>query len=200
MKRIISIQHCESIHHTNGMIGSWTDWELSENGIVQAHSIGKKLKKEYKDKYIVYTSDLKRASQTANIIGTYIDSNPIEVFELRELNLGSAVGKSSKWCQENAKPFEFDVDFKCLEDAESTRDHYIRIKPFIDQLLANDEENIIIVSHGGTASVIHNIFMDLPVEHMNILRIHSGAGSLSKYVVENGTRKIYAIGDTSYRK
>ncbi len=32
MKTIITIQHTQSIHHTNGMVGSWTDWELSELG------------------------------------------------------------------------------------------------------------------------------------------------------------------------
>jgi hypothetical protein len=30
MQNMITIQHTQSIHHTNGMIGSWTDWDLSE--------------------------------------------------------------------------------------------------------------------------------------------------------------------------
>lgn len=30
MKNIITVQHTQSVHHTNGMVGSWTDWELSE--------------------------------------------------------------------------------------------------------------------------------------------------------------------------
>ena len=64
MKNIITIQHTESIHHTNGMVGSWTDWDLSELGVKQAHNIGKRLSKEIKDKdYIIYTSDLKGAPQ-----------------------------------------------------------------------------------------------------------------------------------------
>ena len=46
MKTIITVQHTQSIHHTNGMVGSWTDWELSELGLVQADNIGKKLKSE----------------------------------------------------------------------------------------------------------------------------------------------------------
>lgn len=33
MKQIITIQHTQSIHHTNGMAGSWTDWDLSELGV-----------------------------------------------------------------------------------------------------------------------------------------------------------------------
>lgn len=30
MKTIITIQHTQAVHHTNGMVGSWTDWELTE--------------------------------------------------------------------------------------------------------------------------------------------------------------------------
>ena len=43
MKQIITIQHTQSIHHTNGMVGSWTDWDLSELGVEQAEKIGQKL-------------------------------------------------------------------------------------------------------------------------------------------------------------
>lgn len=46
MKQIITIQHTQSIHHTNGMVGSWTDWDLSESGIEQAERIGQKLAKQ----------------------------------------------------------------------------------------------------------------------------------------------------------
>lgn len=200
MKRIISIQHCESIHHTNGMIGSWTDWELNENGIKQAHNIGKKLLVELKGNYVIYTSDLKRASMTASIIGEYLEIEPKPEKALRELNLGSACGKTTAWFKENSNPSSYDVDCKYLDDSETIRDHYNRLKPFMDEILQNDEENIIIVSHGGTASVLHMIFMELPIETMGRVRIHSGAGSLSKYVLDKGLRKIHAIGDTSYRK
>lgn len=33
MKNIITIQHTQSIHHINQMIGGWGDWSLSELGI-----------------------------------------------------------------------------------------------------------------------------------------------------------------------
>lgn len=70
MKTVITIQHTQSIHHTNGMIGSWTDWDLSETGRKQAECIGKKLSKELEGKnFVMYSSDLKRAKQTAEIVG-----------------------------------------------------------------------------------------------------------------------------------
>lgn len=43
MKQIYTIQHTQSIHHTNGMVGSWTDWDLTPLGMEQADRIGKKL-------------------------------------------------------------------------------------------------------------------------------------------------------------
>ena len=56
MKTIITIQHTQSVHHTNGMVGSWTDWELSELGINQAKKIGEKLKNELAGKGYLYAS------------------------------------------------------------------------------------------------------------------------------------------------
>ena len=53
MKQIITIQHTQSIHHTNGMVGSWTDWDLSELGIEQAERIGQKLAKQLSGHKIV---------------------------------------------------------------------------------------------------------------------------------------------------
>ena len=47
MKHINTIQHTQSVHHTNGMVGSWTDWDLTDLGRNQADRIGKKLKDEF---------------------------------------------------------------------------------------------------------------------------------------------------------
>ena len=67
MKQIITIQHTQSIHHTNGMVGSWTDWDLSELGIEQAERIGQKLAKQLSGhKIVMYASDLLRAKHTAD--------------------------------------------------------------------------------------------------------------------------------------
>ena len=43
MKHIITVQHTQSVHRTNGMAGSWTDWDLALLGKTQADRIGKKL-------------------------------------------------------------------------------------------------------------------------------------------------------------
>lgn len=92
MKQIITIQHTQSIHHTNGMVGSWTDWDLSELGIEQAERIGQKLAKQLSGhKIVMYASDLLRAKHTAEIVAKHMGITPNIRTELRERNLGKCV-------------------------------------------------------------------------------------------------------------
>ena len=88
MKTVITIQHTQSVHHTNGMVGSWTDWDLSEYGKKQAENIGRKFSAEFKDRnFVMYSSDLKRAAQTADIVGNCMGIKPVLTNALRERNL-----------------------------------------------------------------------------------------------------------------
>lgn len=200
MKTIITIQHTQSVHHTNGMVGSWTDWELSELGIKQANNIGKKLKAELAGrKFVIYSSDLLRAKQTAEIVGSYLDSSPILRSELKERNLGKCCGKSVQWLRENIEQQEKTIDDKLFSDAESRRDEWNRLKPFFDEIMSNGEENIIIVSHGDLLSVFNTMFLGLDAEMINACEMFGLAGGVS-YMFENneGKRFIKRISDMSY--
>ena len=46
MKHIVTIQHTQSQHHVNGMVGSWTDWPLTGLGMAQAKAICQNLAAE----------------------------------------------------------------------------------------------------------------------------------------------------------
>ncbi|WP_430861862.1 hypothetical protein [Clostridium perfringens] len=49
------INSFDTIKHTNGMVGSWTDWDLSELGIKQVNNIGRNLSRELENKkYVMY--------------------------------------------------------------------------------------------------------------------------------------------------
>lgn len=200
MKTIITIQHTQSIHHTNGMVGSWTDWDLSELGVQQAQRIGEKLKSELSGKtFVMYSSDLKRAKQTAEYVGANLGISPVLRTELRERNLGRCCGKSIKWLRENIEMQEKTIDDKLFSDAESRRDEWNRLKTFFDEIMSNDEENIIIVSHGDLLSVFNSMFLGLDVETINVGEIFGLAGGVS-FMFENdeGKRFIKRISDMSY--
>jgi probable phosphoglycerate mutase len=119
MKNIITIQHTQSIHHINGMVASWTDWDLTESGKEQARQIGKRLSAEIcGEQYVMYSSDLLRARHTAEIVADYLNITPIFTSVLRERNLDVAVGKSVKWLKENIEYPEKTVDDRMFHDAE----------------------------------------------------------------------------------
>ena len=168
MKRIITIQHPQSIHHTNKMIGSWTDWDLSEKGIKQAEAIANNLYEELSgETIIIYSSDLLRTKHTAQIIGKRFDLTPIYKFELRERNLGKCCGKSVEWLKANIEKQEITIDDKCFSDAESRRDAYNRLKPFFEEIIHGSDQNIIIVSHGDLLVLFNTLFLNLDVEVIN---------------------------------
>lgn len=202
MKNVITIQHTQSIHHTNGMVGSWTDWDLSEVGIQQANNIGKNLSNQLSDKnYVLYSSDLLRAKHTAEIIGKYLDVIPIFVTELRERNLGKCVGKSVQWLRDNIEVQEKSIDDKMFSDAESRRDEWNRLLPFFNELMANKHENIIIVSHGDLLSVFNTMWLCMDIEMLNRSEIFGLAGGVSfMQETSDGKRLIKRISDMSYIK
>lgn len=200
MKSIITIQHTESIHHTNGMVGSWTDWDLSEIGIKQANNIGRNLSKELENKkYVMYSSDLLRAKHTAKIIGKYLGIEPILARELRERNLGRCVGKSVKWLKENIEKEEKSIDDKMFSDAESRRDEWNRLLPFFNELMASEHENIIIVSHGDLLSVFNSMWLGMEVEMLNKSELFGLSGGVT-FMEEtaSGKRFMKRMSDMSY--
>ena len=182
------------------MVGSWTDWNLTDLGKQQADRIAEKLKQELDGKEVIlYTSDLKRAKQTADSIASRFQVEPIVRKELRERNLGRCCGKSVKWLRENLECDEKTIDDRLFSDAESRRDEWNRLKSFFDQVMAEDSENIIIVSHGDLLSVFNSMFLGLEVESLTAYEMFGFAGGVSQLIVrDDGKRIIKRISDMSF--
>jgi broad specificity phosphatase PhoE len=203
MKNIITIQHTQSVHHMNGMVGAWTEWGLTALGKQQAFNIGEALKKEVTDKhYVMYASDLLRAKQTADIVASLLGITPIYKKELREIDLGSATGKSIEWLRQNRIKQDMHtspLDYKLLPDAESKRDLYNRLLPFLHEIRNSQEKNIIIVSHGGTLSMLFYMWHNQDInnlEHTQFRGLPGGVSVLKES--DKGVRIIRKLNDLSY--
>ena len=195
MKKIITIQHTQSVHHTNGMIGSWTDWELAGLGKEHAENIGRKLSAELKGQtYKIYSSDLLRAKQTAEPLARYMGADINYLEKLREHNIGEAVGKSKQWANENALPVN-SFDDRPFRGAESWREFWERILDLYQDIIADEADNIILVAHGGTLAVWHQIWLGSDVQDCKF----GSAGSVSFMELnDNSERTITRLNDISY--
>jgi broad specificity phosphatase PhoE len=199
MKTIITVQHPQSVHHTNGMIGSWTDWDITDQGLRQAEAIGRRLASELTNIHCaLYTSDLLRARHTAEILSGHLHIPPQTSAALRERNLGQAVGKSVQWYRENSRE-ERSVDDRCFPDAESQRDVWNRLAPFLETVLTVQADTVLLVSHGDALSVFNSLWLELPPESLRHCRLSGLAGGVSfLYELPDGGRTIRRLSDMSY--
>ncbi len=184
MSNIILIQHCQSEHHINNMSGGWTDTSLTELGRKQAETIGQKLKGIVDNNvYALYSSDLMRASQTAEIVGTQLGLDVIQDKGLREINTGVAAGKTKDWARANRKPLTrsgFDLDHQEFQEGESWRQFYSRVCDSMDRIYESDKDkNLLIVTHGGTLGYILAWWMNFEPEMIVNAYFSSSVGGIT---------------------
>ena len=86
MYKLVLIRHGESEWNKLNLFTGWTDVELSEKGVAEAHRAGKTLKEEGYDFDVVYTSLLKRAIHTMNNVLFELDREWLPVYKSWRLN------------------------------------------------------------------------------------------------------------------
>ena len=86
MKKVVLIRHGESVWNKENRFTGWTDVDLSEKGVAEAHKAGKLLKEEDFCFEKAYTSYLKRAVKTLNVVLDEMDLDWIPVEKSWRLN------------------------------------------------------------------------------------------------------------------
>ena len=149
--------------------------------------MGKWLLQEGCDReFVMYASDLKRALQTAQEIGRVLGLQPVVTPVIREVNAGKGNGQPHGWYEANKEPEEegYNPDYRPFEDAESDRDLWNRLYPFCQEIISNDEEKILIVSHGTTLSFLQSMLMGDSFRDISRRRFRGAGGSVSKVILE----------------
>ena len=84
--QLVLARHGESVWNKENLFTGWTDVDLSEKGRNEAKEAGKLLKKENFDFDVCFTSYLKRAIHTLNIILEEMDREYLPVLKAWQLN------------------------------------------------------------------------------------------------------------------
>lgn len=181
MNKIYIVQHCQSEHHINDLTGGWTDTPLTKYGLEQAHKVVSYLASLGLNDFILYSSDLKRAKMTAEVIANKYKTKIVETNQLREINNGIAANKTKEWAKANrlTKADKLCIDQPLWDEAETSRDLYGRLKTFIKENLLNIDKDIIIVSHGIAIGYLISIWLDIPINNMEKVFIKGNAGGVS---------------------
>ncbi len=171
MQNVYAVTHAQSVHHIEGRSGGWYDTSLTEKGVAQAEKLAGTLFEEIGKPCIpIYSSDLKRASETAKIIAGVFNTGVVYDKRLREMSLGEADGKPREWVRENITPLPPDgnkLEHRMFRNAETRKEIGSRIKECIDEITGHGNENTIIVSHGFALNFIIMAWLKVPVNNMD---------------------------------
>lgn len=145
MAEVVFCRHGESEHNKKELIQGQIDSELTEKGRGQAKQLSEALSNKNFD--LIYSSDLKRARETAEIIRQNHDTEIHTTQKLRERNLGVLEGKHyTEWDQVNTK----DHHSWSPENGESLKEHKKRVSEVLDQICKESPEKALVVAHGGS--------------------------------------------------
>ena len=86
MKKIVLLRHGESVWNRENRFTGWTDVDLSEKGVAEAVKAGETLRKEGFHFGRAYTSYLKRAVKTLDVVLDRMDRDWIPVTKTWRLN------------------------------------------------------------------------------------------------------------------
>jgi probable phosphoglycerate mutase len=123
MRNVYVVTHTQSLHHIKRIVGGWYDTSLTDLGRKQAEKIGQFLRSSINSTDVqLFPSDLKRAAETAEIIGKHF-SKPVTLdSRLREMSYGETEGKPQSWFKDQNKPQPTDgnrIDHRVYTGAES---------------------------------------------------------------------------------
>ncbi len=196
---VFAVRHGETEWNLIGRQQGHMDSPLSARGTQQAHALAEGL--VGRGIGFIYTSDLGRASATAEIIGTELGL-PVQVDErLRERHLGSLQGLTKdEWRQQHPEgwaAFESGDPDYCFPGGESARQGYERTVGCVDDLAAlHMGHTILIVAHGGVLKGLFYRAIGIPLSNPRRFSLFNAA--INSFSVSGESWRLNTWGETHH--
>ena len=153
--------HSTSVDNERGIATGWLDCELSEVGKAQARRLGERRRDDGLS--VVFTSDLRRAVQTAEIAFDGSDLPIVSDRRLRECNYGAMNGMPREVVEAERRR-RLDEPFP---GGESWRQAVGRVTGFLQDLPRTHEgQRILIVGHIATRWALDHVGLGTPLEEL----------------------------------
>ncbi|WP_164491735.1 histidine phosphatase family protein [Staphylospora marina] len=203
MKELIIVRHGQSEHHVKGITGGWTDLPLTAFGRQQAVATGHRLDEMLAGRAFHFcSSDLKRALETAQIIGDIIGKEPQVERDLRELNNGMAKNLPLEEARKMENPFsEPAIDWIPYPEGESWRMLHHRICRFMNRIRDERQEDLaVMVSHSNAMICMIHWWLGIHEDHhlANIMYHLDPCCIVHLKLDKHGCRTIVKLNDTSH--
>lgn len=161
MIQLVYETHSTSTHNEAGIATGWLDGALSERGREQARALGERRRED--GLAVVFTSDLGRAVETADIAFAGSDVPRRQDARLRECNYGELNGHPVAEI-DAIKPTRIDEPYP---GGESYRDVVARTREFLTDLVRElDGTRVLVIAHAANRWSLQHLIGGVPLEEL----------------------------------
>ncbi|RII16958.1 putative phosphoserine phosphatase 2 [Streptomyces sp. YIM 130001] len=185
MRSLYVVTHPEATHHIDGVVGGWHDSSLTAAGEGAARRAARALRDRIPEgtEVELFSSDLRRTRQTAEETGALFGVDPVLDPRLREKSYGEAEGRPQAWLDERFVPppavgERLDHD-EGIAGAETKAAWVRRVYAAMDDILARPCGHQIVVTHGGSLTVVVASWIGMPVESTGRAAFRAAPGSIT---------------------
>ncbi len=157
---LVLVRHGESEWNKLNLFTGWRDPDLTETGIEEAHRAGVLLRKQALVFDIAYTSALKRAQHTLDIILTELGQKSLPIVQnqaLNERDYGDLSGLNKddarkRWGEEQVHIWRRSYDIP-PPGGESLKDTAARVLPYYEEMILPQVlagRNVLVSAHGNS--------------------------------------------------
>lgn len=200
MNRMILVRHGETEWNEGIRYQGQRDIPLSERGRQQARRVAERLKGE--KLAAIYSSDLRRAYETANVIADPHSIYVVPLMGLRETSFGEWEGMTYK---EIASKYPdlvgrwvADPEFVSPPGGESFSQMRERVMMEVERITrAHEGDTVVVVSHGGVIRGVICTILGLPLKTFWRLKIDNASISVVEFY-QDGNAILCSMNDVSH--
>ena len=181
---LVLVRHGQSDWNLKNLFTGWRDVDLTEKGVAEAREAGRKLKAQGIKFDVAFTSVLKRAQRTLDLMLTELGQTAIPVFKdqaLNERDYGDLVGLNKddarkKWGEEQVHIWRRSYDV-APPGGESLRDTAARVLPYyireiLPRVLRGDR--VLVSAHGNSLRALVMVLDKHTPESITELNLETG--------------------------
>jgi broad specificity phosphatase PhoE len=197
--RLLLVRHGATAWNTESRIIGRTDFPLSDHGKRQARQLADRLTHE--GIAAIYTSNMKRAIETAAAIADSCRLSPRVDDRLREMDFGRWEGLTLDDVQnrfsESFMAWKSGNPLVGPPDGESPESLARRVQSFVDDLVARHMgQSVLVVSHGGVFQAMVFLIMNIPFR--NGWHFYMYNGSISELWLTAKKAVMVSLNDTHH--
>ena len=159
-RMLVLVRHGQSAWNLRNLFTGWRDVDLTDQGIAEAKAAGRKLVGQNVRFDVAFTSRLKRAQHTLDLMLSEMGQSNVPVFQdqaLNERDYGDLTGQKkdearAKWGDEQVHIWRRSYDV-APPGGESLRDTAARVLPYYIQEIQPRVlrgEHVLVVAHGNS--------------------------------------------------